>query len=152
MISISRQTDYACRVILHLSLLPPGTRVTAQDIAKQRLIPRAMVRRIVTRLGAARLLKTSRGSGGGLALARLPKQISLLNVVEAMEGQLLLNPCTLNPQACPLMAVCTVHDAWVKARDTLVSGLTRTTFDQLAQRGIQRVKKGTARRRVIQIN
>ena len=138
MISISRQTDYACRVILHLAMLPPGTRVTAQDIAKQRLIPRAMVRRIVTRLGAARLLKTLRGSGGGLSLARTPRRISLLNVVEAMEGQVLLNPCTLNPQSCPLMAVCTVHEAWVKARDTLVAGLSQTTFDQLAQRGFKR--------------
>lgn len=133
MISISRQTDYACRVILHLALLPPGQRVTAQDIAKKRLIPRALVRRVITQLANAALLTTTRGLNGGLSLARPASEISLLHVVEAMEGPLALNVCVINPNECPLMKACTVHEAWVKARDTLAAELSQVTFDKLSR-------------------
>ena len=84
MITISRQTDYACRVILHLATLSLGTRVTAQEIGARRIIPRALVRRIITRLGKAKLIVTTRGMGGGLALARPASEISLLDVTQAM--------------------------------------------------------------------
>lgn len=135
MLSISRQTDYACRVILHMAMLPPGERVKAQDIAKRRLVPRALVRRVITQLANAGLLTTARGSNGGLSLARPPSQISLLDVVEVMEGPLALNACVVNPEACPLMQVCSVHEAWVEARATLAAKLSQSTFDKLARRG-----------------
>lgn len=132
MLTISRETDYAARVILHLALQGPDSRVTAQQIAGQRLIPRALVRRVVTRLGAAGLVSTTRGADGGIALARPPDQISLLEVVEAFEGPLALNLCTVEPNVCLLMPACTVHDAWVNARRILRDHLRQITFDKLA--------------------
>lgn len=138
MIAISRQTDYACRIILHLAMLPASSRVTVQEIAKRRIIPRVLVRRLATQLAKARLLTTARGKGGGISLARLPSEISLLDVVEAMEGPLVLNMCTVNPQVCPLMEACPVHDEWVRARALLVEELGQATFDKMAQRGKRR--------------
>ena len=135
MLTISRETDYAARVLLHLALQPVGQRATAQGIAGQCLIPRAIVRRVVTRLGVAGLVITARGSEGGIVLARPASQISLLDVVEAMEGALALNACTVNPGICPLIPTCTVHDVWVVARQELRATLARTTFDRLAQKG-----------------
>ena len=135
MIAISRQTDYACRVILHLALLPQGSRITAKEISKKRIIPRFLIRRIVTRLAKAHLLTTTRGKGGGLALAKPANHTSLLDVVEAMEGPLALNACTLDPKSCPLMKACPVHEEWVRARDLLSAELSQATFDKLAQRG-----------------
>ncbi len=131
MITISRETDYAARVVLHLALQGPNSRVTAQQIAEQRLIPRALVRRVVTRLGAAGLVSTSRGSDGGITLARPASQISLLAVVEAFEGPLALNICAVEPEVCPLMPACTVHDAWTHARAILRQHLHQITFDKL---------------------
>jgi len=135
MLSISRQTDYACRVILHLAMLPPGERVKAQEIARRRLVPRALARRVITQLANAGLLTTARGSNGGLSLARPSCEISLLDVVQVMEGPLALNACAVNPEACPLMQVCPVHEAWVEARAALAAKLSQATFDKLAQRG-----------------
>jgi Rrf2 family protein len=135
MISISRETDYAARVILHLSLQPPGSRTTARQIAEQRLIPRALVRRVVTRLSAAGLVVTARGNDGGIALARPAAEISLLEVVEALEGPLALNACTVEPGICPLMPVCTVHDAWVQARNVMRETLGGINFAALARKG-----------------
>lgn len=135
MITISRETDYAARVLLHLALQPPGSRSTARQIAEQRLIPRALVRRVVTRLSAAGLVTTSRGLDGGITLARPPAEISLLEVVEALEGPLALNACTVEPNLCPLMPVCTVHQAWVHAREVLRGVLGGINFAALAQKG-----------------
>ena len=70
MFTIGRHTDYAARIVLHLACLEPGARVTAREIAVRRLIPPAFIRRIISRLSAAGLLTTTRGSGGGIALAR----------------------------------------------------------------------------------
>lgn len=135
MITIRRETDYACRVILHLAQLPEGERVTAQDIARRRIIPRAMVRRVITRLAAAHLITTMRGQGGGLSLARPAREISLLNVVEAMEGTLALNACVVDSHPCPLNKVCSVHAEWCRARELLAAELGAATFDKLAARG-----------------
>jgi Rrf2 family protein len=135
-LSISKQTDYACRVILHMAMLPSGERVTAQDIAKRRLIPRALVRRVITQLANAGLLTTTRGLNGGLELARPASEISLLQVVEAIEGPLALNACVVNPQECPLMQVCSVHETWVHTRQVLAAELSQSTFDKLARRGM----------------
>jgi Rrf2 family protein len=132
MITISRETDYAARVLLHLALQDPGARSTAQEIAHQRLIPRALVRRVVTRLAAAGLVVTARGNEGGISLARPAGEISLLEVVEAMEGPMALNQCVVEPGICPLVPACNVHVAWVHARDVIRTHLQCITFDQLA--------------------
>ena len=134
MLTISRQADYASRIILHLALQPNGDRITAGEIAKQRLIPRSFVRRVVTQLSAAGLLTTTRGSDGGITLARPADQITLLEVIEAIDGPLMLNICTEEPQFCPLMPACTVHQAWVDARHLLTTHLAQVTFDKLAAR------------------
>jgi Rrf2 family protein len=123
---------------LHLALLATGSRVTAQEIAKKRIIPRVLVRRLTTQLAKAQLLTTTRGNGGGMALARPPREISLLDVVQAMEGPLALNPCTVNPQTCPLMKACPVHEEWVRVRAVMIEELSQATFDKLALRGKRR--------------
>ncbi len=133
MLTITRQTDYACRVILHLALQGDGSRLTAAEIGKRGLIPKAFVRRVVTQLAAAGLIVTTRGNEGGIALARPASEISLLAVVEAFEGPLALNACTVNPGVCPLIPTCTVHDVWFEARRALRNHLGTTTFADLAR-------------------
>jgi Rrf2 family protein len=133
MLTINRQTDYASRIILHLALQGEASRTTAAEIAERRLIPKAFVRRVVTKLATAGLIATTRGIEGGIVLARLASEISLLEVVEAMEGPLALNACTVNPQTCPLVVTCPVNKAWCHAREVLVEELRGVTFDKLAK-------------------
>ena len=140
MITIKRETDYACRVILHLAMLPHGTRATAREIARHRVIPRALVRRVITRLAAAGLITTVRGGHGGLSLARASSQITLLQVVQAMEGKLAVNACVLDRRTCPLSHGCAVNQAWCRVRQALIEELGRATFDDLARPGAGRGK------------
>jgi Rrf2 family protein len=135
MIGISRQTDYACRILLHLAMHEPDGRITARTIAEQRLIPQSVVRRIVAQLSVAGLVKTSRGNEGGMVLARPAAEISLLDVLQAMDGPVSLNACVEDRAGCPLMPVCSVHETWCAAHDVLIAELQRATFDKLAQRG-----------------
>jgi Rrf2 family protein len=135
MFSINRRTDYACRIILHLAMSSSDERVTAQVIAEQRRVPRALVRRVITQLANARLVTTTRGNAGGLALARPASEISLLDVVQAMEGPLAQNTCVVNPRECSLVKACPAHEAWAKARAALQAELGQITFDKLARRG-----------------
>jgi Rrf2 family protein len=158
MLGITRQTDYAARVVLHLSCLEPGARVTIAQIARQRLLPVAYVRRVMQRLVKAGLLITTRGMKGGVRLARPASEISLLDVVRAVEGHVVLNRCVDNPKACPLAATCPVQRAWTQATRSLEATLATVRFDQLAthlERGVtgrgygrqQLLKKALARRR-----
>lgn len=133
MLVINRETDYAARIVLFLARMPPGTRATAQEVARQCHVPRAIVRRVVTRLGTAGILNTTRGGGGGISLACPPEQISLLDVVEGMEGPPILNTCVRDPEICPLIEQCTVHLAWVQASDMVMDYLRSTTFASLAR-------------------
>lgn len=135
MLVINRETDYAARIVLFLARMPTGARTTAQEVARQCHVPRAIVRRVVTRLGNAGILTSARGVGGGISLARPPAEISLLDVVEGMEGPPILNTCVRDPQICPLMEQCTVHLAWVQASSMLMDFLRSTTFATLAEGG-----------------
>ena len=132
MIGIGRHTDYAARIVLHLATLERGARITSAEIAARRLLPPAFVRRIVGKLADAGILRTTRGAGGGVTLARPAGEITLLDVVKAMEGGLVLNACVDTPTACPLTAVCPVNGAWCDATDTLAASLSRVRFDTLA--------------------
>lgn len=135
MLRVSKHTDYAVRVVLHLAALPPAERrVTAAEIARGRLIPRALVRRVVSRLSSARILTTSRGNRGGVALARDPRQISLLDVVEAMEGKVALVACADRPGACPFLESCPVSKSWKDVGRSLERALLRVRFSDLSRK------------------
>lgn len=135
MSTITRKADYAARVLLHLAMSSPGMWIRTQEIARQQIIPGRLIRHVIVSLVGAGLVRTKRGSGGGVRLARAASEISLLDAVEAIEGPFYLNTCIPDPSECPLSHRCSVHDAWVRAQDVLVEQLRRETFDRLAERG-----------------
>lgn len=130
---ISRRTDYGVRVILDLSAVPQNARVSTQEIAERQNIPSPFLAKIVSQLSLAGLVTTFRGAGGGVTLARPSEEISLLEVIEALEGPIRLNRCVIQPEACPESGHCLVHDIWVKAQAELTSLLDATTFDELLE-------------------
>ncbi len=134
MLSLNRQTDYACRILLHLATY--SERTTAREIARQQLVPRALARRIVTQLANANLVITTRGREGGLELARPPSEISLLDVIEAIEGPLAPDYYTLCPKASD-QAGHVAREAWIQACAAVVVELRRVTFDKLSDRFVQ---------------
>jgi len=130
---ISRRTDYGVRIVLHLATLPQDERAVAHNIADRQKIPRPFLAKIISQLCLAGLLTTYRGAGGGVALAKPAAEITLLEVVEALEGSIRLNRCVIRPDDCPRNSYCPVHLVWSKAQADLVDRLSSTTFETLAR-------------------
>jgi len=130
---ISRRTDYGVRIVLDLAALPQDERTAAHDIADRQQIPRPFLAKIVSQLCLAGLVTTYRGAGGGVALARPAAQITLLEVVEALEGPVRLNQCVIRPADCPRNEHCPVHHVWSQVQTDLIDRLSSTNFEILAR-------------------
>jgi Rrf2 family protein len=138
MIQINRQTDYAIRVILTLSKLPPGTRKSTSEIRDEMLIPPALSQRIVADLARGNFIETFPGRVGGIQLARPADQINLLQVIEYIQGPINVSDCLVTGgEACTFGDVCPVRRRWAKLRSLIRNELESQTFDQLAQDAIE---------------
>ncbi|MCB9495523.1 MAG: Rrf2 family transcriptional regulator [Fibrobacteria bacterium] len=129
---MSRSSDYAVRAALHLACQREGELVSISEIAKQRKLPLAFVRRIVARLVEAGLVHAVRGPRGGVALARSAEDISLLDVVVAMEGPLCASPCLESPEGCPFGKSCPVQGIWASSTELLENHLRAVRLSGLA--------------------
>ncbi len=129
---ITRQADYAIRAVLHIAKLAPEERAATSQIAQEQRIPASFLAKIISQLSIAGLLQTSRGARGGVTLARAPKDITLLDVVEAIDGPIALNECVNDAGACSFSGDCPLRPIWCDAQDELVTRLRSTNFAQFA--------------------
>ncbi|MEA3326134.1 MAG: Rrf2 family transcriptional regulator, partial [Chloroflexota bacterium] len=90
--------------------------------------------KIISQLSIAGMVNTSRGAHGGVRLARSPKDISLLDVVEAIDGPISINECTQDPSICSFGDNCPLHEVFCEAQADLVNKLRQSTFDKLLER------------------
>lgn len=130
---ITRQADYALRAMLYLAQLEPGQRAATSQIAEDRRIPPSFLAKIISQLSIAGLIHTSRGARGGVSLARSPEEVTILEVVEAIDGPIALNECTDNPHSCPFGDDCALRPLWCDAQAELVARLRQTTFARFVQ-------------------
>jgi Rrf2 family protein len=126
---ITRQADYALRAVIYLSRLGPDERAATSQIATDQRIPPSFLAKIVSQLSVAGLLQTSRGARGGVSLARSPEEISVLEVVEAIDGPILLNECVGCGGVCTFGDTCPMKPVWSEAQADLTNRLNKTTFD-----------------------
>ena len=129
----TRQADYAIRAVLHLAKLEPGQRATTTEISREQKIPPTFLAKIVAQLAVAGILHTKRGAHGGLWLARSAETLSMLDVVETIDGPLALNACVVDPAACDLSDNCAVRAVWCEAQSDLARRLAQSNFGQLAR-------------------
>ena len=130
---ITRQADYAVRAVLYLAQIGPERRAATSQIAQEQNIPPSFLAKIVSQLSVAGLLQTSRGARGGVSLARDPQQISVLDVVEAIDGPILLNECVGDTNDCSFGDDCPMRPVWCEAQLELVNRLKATSFSQIVQ-------------------
>ncbi len=130
---ITRQADYAVRAVLHLART--GEQRTATSaIAEEQHIPPSFLAKIISQLSIAGLLHTSRGARGGVTLAKEPKEITLLEVIEAIDGPIQLNECVGENGVCSFDDNCPLRPVWCDAQEELVGRLKGTNFaDMLAK-------------------
>ena len=130
---ITRQADYAVRAVLHLAKVGSSERSATSAIAKEQNIPPSFLAKIISQLSIAGLLHTSRGARGGVTLAREPKEITLLEVVEAIDGPIQLNECVGDNGVCTFDHNCPIKPVWCDPQDELVQRLKDTNFAQMLE-------------------
>jgi Rrf2 family protein len=135
---LSRGGDYGLRTVLALAERPPDTVVSVRELSQEQGVPAAFLAKIVGRLTEAGILRTERGATGGTALATDSASITMLAVVEAIDGPIVLNYCVACPSACRFGSDCVVMDAWAEAQAQLRRTLAEANFAELARRAAAR--------------
>lgn len=131
---LTMKGDYGLRAMIDLAAHYGRGPVPSGEVAARQLIPEHFLDQLLITLRRAGLLKSQRGPQGGHMLARPPAQISMYDVVQALEGNTATMDCVPNPSACQLSPGCGMRDVWVQLEDQARQALTATTLDQLAAR------------------
>ena len=131
---ITRQADYAIRAVLHIAKLGANERAATSQIAKEQHIPPSFLAKIISQLSIAGLLQTSRGARGGVTLARPAGEISLMDVVEAIDGPIMLAECVSDESACTFSGECPVRTVWCRVQADMAHQLKNTTFAEFASK------------------
>lgn len=130
----SRQADYAVRAIVELSHRPEGELLHSSEIACNQDIPERYLPTIIRTLARAGIIRTLRGSHGGVSLTNPPADITLREVVEAIDGPLLMNRCQLQPGECRRDNgdKCDIHVFWENLAQDILNELEGVDFSELA--------------------
>jgi Rrf2 family protein len=134
MLEITRQADYALRAATEIARMPEGERVPTALIASKQNIPLPFLAKIVSQLVVRGILETIRGASGGVNLARPASTITMLEVIEAIDGPVALNRCTREPGACEQMTTCPFCEIFTEAQEALVKRLQSTTLADIITR------------------
>jgi Rrf2 family protein len=126
---ITHEANYAVSAVFYLSKLGFTERTIVSTIAEEQHIPRSFLSKIISQLSVAGLIRTSRGARGGVTLAREPGAISLLEVIEAIDGPLRLSECINDDSLCLFVDECPVRSVWCEAQFELANRLKNTTFE-----------------------
>jgi len=129
---LTRAADYAVRIMIYLAGLPQGSRPNRAALAEAGEIPEAFVGKILQSLARAGFIDSQRGMKGGFSLSVSPDDVTLLDVVEAIEGPTRLNACLVPGDSCGRKGSCPAHRVWAEAQDAMTRVLRRATIAKLA--------------------
>ncbi len=127
---ITRNTDYALRAICYIAKSKNNV-VTATELVKKLQIPRPFLRKLLQILGKKRILKSSKGQGGGFILAVSPKDIHLIDLMRAFQGKFSLNECSFKKLICPNIKTCPLRHKLLKIEDYIGKQLNHITIAAL---------------------
>jgi len=129
---INQTTTYALRVLLYMASKYPEM-VAAREVVTQLLIPDKYVRRLMTKLSKARLIVSLQGRNGGYIFLKTPAEITLLEILNAMEDTTVLQRCILGFENCSDEHPCALHNQWTNHRKSLYQLFSSFSLSQLLQ-------------------
>jgi Rrf2 family iron-sulfur cluster assembly transcriptional regulator len=130
---LTREGDYGIRSVLYLARQPYKKISFVTEISEQYKIPRSFLAKILQKLVKAKIVRSYRGVKGGFSLARQAKDISVLDVLEAIEGKLSMNLCLSDKKKCDFSRNCPVHSLWADVQSKVVDVLKKSNFEELSR-------------------
>jgi len=133
MLRLSKKADYALMAMKHLALLGDRGSSSAREIASQYNIPIELLAKVLQRLVRRGLLASQQGTRGGYQLARFPSQISVADVIQAIDGPVTVTACSSGDEGgCEQFSKCNVRDPLWRVRERILSALGECTIAELA--------------------
>ncbi|MDR3579262.1 MAG: Rrf2 family transcriptional regulator [Oryzomonas sp.] len=133
MMELTRKGEYAIRGIVYLASRPADQVCLLSDIAAVVDVPPTFLAKIFQQFSKIGLVKSFRGTGGGFVIGRPADKITLLDVVEAVEGPIIPNRCVVNGINCDRSIACNVHPVWMNVQSQVRGILEKVTLKELAE-------------------
>ena len=136
MLRLSKKADYALMAMKHLALQSAASggagAASAREIAEHYDIPIELLAKILQRLARRGLLTSHQGTRGGYRLARATAQISVADIIQAIDGPLTVTACSTSADNCGQYAKCSVRDPLWRLKDRIVSALVTCSLQEIA--------------------
>jgi Rrf2 family iron-sulfur cluster assembly transcriptional regulator len=139
---ITRTGEYGLRGLLFLAKQPTDRLFLVSEVSRAQKIPETYLAKIFQRLSKTGLLKSTRGLNGGFNLGKPAKDITMKQVIEALEGPIALNRCLIRQGECEEEKKCPLHEVFEEAQEKFLEVLNRTTIEDLAKQDIRNERKG----------
>jgi Rrf2 family protein len=135
---LSTRARYGTRVLLELALHWGEGSVLLKDIAQRQQIPLPYLQQLIGPLVKEGIIKSTRGTRGGVSLLKSPKEVILSEVIQLLEGSIAPVACVDNPELYPRSDICVTHDIWAEVKKAICGVLESTTFEDLVERQKQK--------------
>jgi Rrf2 family cysteine metabolism transcriptional repressor len=131
---LSTRGRYGIRALLDIALHRGEEPILLRDIAQRQQISLRYLDHLITPLVAAGMVRSTRGTGGGIRLARRPDEIKLSEVMQLLEGSIALVDCVSDPDICERASICATRDLWEELKRAMSGVLESVTLQDLVER------------------
>jgi Rrf2 family protein len=133
MLRLSKKADYALIAMRHLAGSEPGSSSSAREIAESYAIPPELLAKVLQRLVRARLLVSVQGTRGGYKLGRPAHQMTVADVIQAIDGPVAVTACSPTNHTCEQYERCEIRDPLWKIKARIVDALATVSLAELAE-------------------
>ena len=130
---LTRQSEYAVRTMLELASRPFGEIIPSKIISESQDIPEDFLKKTIQLLTLSGLLSTQRVTQGGVRLVKPPDQITIADIVTAIEGTVTINPCLAPGYVCSRRDTCPVSPILARAQNAMLQELSKETLADLVE-------------------
>jgi Rrf2 family protein len=132
MLRLSKKADYALIAMRHLAMRADAGSSSAREIAEHYDIPLELLAKVLQHLTRKGLLTSHQGTRGGYVLARPAIQISVADVIQAIDGPVSVTACTSSADSCDQYEKCNIRDPLWRIKDRILSALAACSLLELA--------------------
>lgn len=132
---LSKSCVYGLRASLFLASNQNGEYISIREMSERLDISFHFLTKILQQLTAAGLMESYKGPNGGIRLTKAGTQVSLFEIVEAIDGSDLFTECVLGLPGCGNSKPCPLHDKWTETRKAISNMLEQTNLVELAEKG-----------------
>jgi Rrf2 family transcriptional regulator, iron-sulfur cluster assembly transcription factor len=130
---LTRAADYAVRVMIQLAASPADKRVLLPDLAAATEAPESFLSKVLQALSRAWLIDSKRGHTGGFKISNRGRRASMREVIEAIDGPIMLNLCLVSGKSCHRKSTCPAHPVWERAQMAMLDVLSEAKIAEMAE-------------------